>query len=311
VSLPQGVLDPGSILDVPGVLAGHWTGDGTGVTVVVLPPESVGSGEVRGGAPATRETALLDPTCTVSQVDAIVFTGGSAFGLATADGVMRALAERGRGYPTHGGPVPIVPTAAIFDLVHAGGSPPGADEGIAAFAAAEQSGAIRMLALGRVGAGSGATVGKWRGGGHAQPGGLGSASGRDGDAMVGAVAVVNSVGDVLAADGTVLAGSTAPTDAPGFPDPEPFEVEIDTAREPGTNTTLVLVATNARCTKLECHLLAQSAHHGMARAIRPSHTRYDGDVAFAVSVGDVETQFDRLRALATEVAAEAIRRAVV
>ncbi len=303
----------GSILDVPGVLAGHWTGSGTGVTVVVFPPDSVGSCEVRGGAPATRETALLDPTCTVGQVDAIVLTGGSAFGLATADGVMRALAGQGRGFPTHAGPVPIVPAAAIFDLVQAEESPPGPEEGIEALVAAQQSPVTGLvgpgLAQGRVGAGRGATLGKWRGAEHAHPGGLGSASGREGDAVVGALAVVNAVGDVLALDGTVLAGSTARAGAPGFPDPAPFEAEIDTGLR--TNTTLVLVATNAGCTKLECHLLAQSAHHGMARAIQPSHTRYDGDIAFAVSTGAVDAQFDRVRALATDVTAEAIRRAVV
>jgi L-aminopeptidase/D-esterase-like protein len=314
-----GPLGAGSILDVPGVVAGHWTGDGTGVTVVVFPSDTVGSCEVRGGAPATRETALLDPTCTVSQVDAIVLTGGSAFGLATADGVMRVLAEQGRGFPTHAGPVPIVPTAAIFDLVQADGSPPGAEEGIAALHAAQQSHAAGRfpvgLASGRVGAGRGATVSKWRGAEHAQPGGLGSASGREGDAVVGALAVVNAVGDVVAADGTILAGSSASEGVPGFPDPAPFDSEIDAGPlggpTAGTNTTLVLVATNAGCTKLECHLLAQSAHHGMARAIQPSHTRYDGDIAFAVSSGVVEAQFDRLRALVTEVTAEAIRRAVV
>src|SRR5690242_1292888 len=124
------------ITDVPGVLAGHWTGAATGVTVVVFPPETVGSVEIRGGAPATRETAVLDPLATVEHVDAIVVSGGSAFGLSTADGVMRALAEQGRGFPTRGGPVPIVPAASIFDLLVAGGERPGPDEGRAALAAA-------------------------------------------------------------------------------------------------------------------------------------------------------------------------------
>ncbi len=120
------------ITDVPGVEVGHWTGRGTGVTVVVVPPGTAASCEVRGGAPASRETALLEPGRIVEHVDAIVLSGGSAFGLATADGVMHALAERGRGYPTRGGPVPIVPTAAIFDLVTAEGERPGPEEGIAA-----------------------------------------------------------------------------------------------------------------------------------------------------------------------------------
>src|SRR3990172_5872609 len=124
------------IPDVPGVRVGHWTGDATGVTVVVFPPDTVGSCEIRGGAPATRETALLEPHRTVEHVDAIVLSGGSAFGLAAADGVMRALAEAGRGFLTRGGPVPLVPAAAIFDLVTTGGVTPGPEEGRAALAAA-------------------------------------------------------------------------------------------------------------------------------------------------------------------------------
>ena len=163
------------ITDVPGVLAGHWTGAATGVTVVVFPPETVGSVEIRGGAPATRETAVLDPFASVEHVDAIVLTGGSAFGLASADGVVRALAELGRGFPTRGGPVPIVPAAAIFDLVVAGDERPGADEGRAALAAALEPDAP-PLATGRVGAGRGASVAKWRGGEHGTTGGIGAAS---------------------------------------------------------------------------------------------------------------------------------------
>ena len=164
-----------SELAVPGVRAGHWTGAATGVTVVLFPEGTVGSGEVRGGAPATREVALLEPTRVVGQVDAVVFTGGSAFGLATADGVMQDLAAAGRGYPTAGGPVPIVPTVAIYDLVESGARPPGPTEGRAAVVAAAGD---EPLALGRVGAGRGATVGKWRGRDHAVPGGVGLAHAR-------------------------------------------------------------------------------------------------------------------------------------
>jgi L-aminopeptidase/D-esterase-like protein len=291
------------ITEVPGVRVGHWTGDGTGVSVVLLPEGTVGSCEVRGGAPATRETALLDPECTVEQVDAVVLSGGSAFGLATADGVMRALADQGRGFATRAGPVPIVPAAAIFDLAAGAdrGSVPGPEEGRSALVAAQREPAP-TLATGLVGAGRGARLGKWRGADHAREGGLGSASARDGDAVVGALVVVNAVGDVIGADGSMLAGSSAPADAPGFPDPAPFEEE--------GNTTLVVVATNAALTKLQCHLLAQSAHHGMARAIHPSHTRHDGDIAFAFATGPVEANFDRLRMLATDVTAAAIRNSV-
>ena len=298
------------ITDVPGVLAGHWTGVATGVTVVVFPPDTVGSVEVRGGAPATRETAVLDPLATVEHVDAVVLTGGSAFGLATADGVLRALAEMGRGFPTRGGPVPIVPAAAIFDLVVAGDERPGPDEGRAAleaaFAAASGPAAV-PLATGRVGAGRGASVAKWRGGEHGATGGIGSASARDGDVVVGALVVVNAVGDVVAADGTPIVASRAPADAPAFPEEAPFEGD---PLEFGTNTTLAVVATNARCSKLECHLLARSANHGIARAIHPSHTRHDGDVAFACATGTVDAHLDRLRVMATDVTAAAVRDAV-
>lgn len=310
------------ITDVPGVLAGHWTGTATGVTVVVLPPETVGSIEIRGGAPATREIAVLDPFASVEHVDAIVLSGGSAFGLAAADGVMRALAEQGRGFPTRGGPVPIVPAAAIFDLVVAGDERPGPDEGRAALAAAlaAPSGPDSPpLVTGRVGAGRGASVAKWRGGEHGTTGGVGSASARDGDVVVGALVVVNAVGDVMAADGTPIVASSAPPGTPAFPEEAPFETPLETQPDrvsdggdaPGrSNTTLAVVVTNARCTKAECHLLARSANHGLARAIHPSHTRHDGDLAIACATGMVDAHLDRLRVMVTDVTADAVRDAV-
>jgi len=284
------------ITDVAGVRVGHWTGDHTGVTVVLLPPGTVGSGEVRGGAPATRELALLEATRTVAQVDAVVFTGGSAFGLAVADGVMRHLGGQSRGVLTRAGPVPIVPTAAIFDL-SADGERPGAAEGAAAAAAAE---AGADMELGSVGAGRGARVGMWRGADYAVAGGLGSASARVDEATIGALAVVNAVGDVRDRDGRVLAGSTAPPDGPAFPEPL-ADVE---------HTTLVLLATDARFTKSDCFLLAQTGHHGLARALEPSHTRFDGDLVIAVATGTLDAHLDRVRAVATEVVAEAVRSAV-
>ena len=247
-----------------------------------------------------RETVLLEPGRTVERVDAIVLTGGSAFGLAAVDGVLRAYAEHGRGFATRGGPVPIVPAAAIYDLVESGNTPPGPEEGRMALAAAGRPIDDSPLALGRVGAGAGATIGKWRGQEFSVPGGVGSASVRDGDVVVGALAVVNAVGDVIGDDGRVLAGSTAPDDVGGFSHVEPFE-----------HTTLVVVATNARLTKVECRLMSESAHDGLARAIHPAHTRHDGDIAFAVATGELETpQFDRLRVLATETTAAAVRAAV-
>jgi len=282
---------------VPGVSVGHWTGSGTGVTVVLCPPGTIGSGEVRGGAPATRETALLAPERTVEQVDAVVFAGGSAFGLAAADGVTDWLAEHERGFVTRGGFVPIVPTAAIFDLLTAT-ERPGPLEGRAAIEAAATG---TVIMTGRIGAGRGATVGKWRGPQHAVPGGLGVARARVGDANVGAIAVVNALGDVVDEHGQPLAASGAPADAEAFPEADPFA---------GEATTLVAVATDARCSKADCFLLAQSGHLGVAHAIRPSHTRHDGDLVVALATGVVAANLDRLRVATTEVVAEAVRHAV-
>jgi L-aminopeptidase/D-esterase-like protein len=261
---------------------------------VWAPSGTIGSGEVRGGAPATRETALLEPTRLVERVDAVVLAGGSAFGLAAADGVVRFLTERGQGFPTSAGPVPIVVAAALFDLPVA--QAPGAEEG---WAAAVDAGRAAPAVSARIGAGRGAMVGKWRGREHAVPGGLGTAAVREGNATVGALVACNAAGDILAADGTILAGSGAPADGPSFPAPTPFE-----------HTTLVVVATDARIPKAECHLMAQSAHDGLAQAIRPAHTRYDGDFAAVLATGEVDAHPDRLRVAATEAVARAVRAAV-
>jgi L-aminopeptidase/D-esterase-like protein len=296
--------------------------------VVLCLPGTVGSGEVRGGAPATRELALLDPSRSVQHVDAVVLTGGSAFGLASAHGVVEWLAEQGRGFPTRGGPVPIVPAAAIYDLLplvlpaevaseseeRAGPEERvGPDEGRSAAIAADASGnkatvETAGLATGLVGAGRGATIGKWRGPAYAVAGGLGTASATVDGITIGALAVVNAVGDVIAADGAVLAGSGAPDEVADFPHLPPGTTEFEA-------TTLVVIATDARCSKLDCFLLAQSGHHGLARAIHPSHTRHDGDVVIALATGivdsgDLGANLDRLRVLATDVVAAAVRDSV-
>jgi L-aminopeptidase/D-esterase-like protein len=222
---------------------------------------------------------------------------------------VEALAEEGRGFPTRAGPVPIVPAAAVFDLVASGGERPGPAEGRAALVAAQDPGAP-PLERGRVGAGRGASVAKWRGPEHGATGGIGTASARDGDVVVGALVVANAVGDIVAADGTLLVASSAPAEVLGFPTEAPFEDGPDAAPTHRTNTTLAVVVTNARCSKLECHLLARSANHGLARAIHPSHTRHDGDLAFACATGAVDAHLDRLRVLATEVTSDAVRDAV-
>jgi L-aminopeptidase/D-esterase-like protein len=296
---------------IEGLRIGHWTGEATGVTVILAPAGTVGSAEVRGGAPATREFALLDPTRTVARVDGVVLTGGSAFGLAAADGVMRFLSERGQGYATAGGPVPIVPAAAIFDLIESGGVRPGPDEGYAAAVAAAID---AELVRGSVGAGRGATVGKWRGREHAVGGGLGVGVEEVDGSRVVVVAVVNAVGDVVGIDGRVLAGSTAPG-VGGAADAFPSAVFGED--EERANTTLVVVATDARLDKMGCHLVAQSAHGGLARAIRPSHTRFDGDLAIAIATGtggggaDDPVHLDRVRIAASDATEVAIRDAIL
>jgi L-aminopeptidase/D-esterase-like protein len=277
----------GSAMAQPQLLsafAGHWTGDGTGVTVILPPPGTVASGEVRGGAPATREFALLEPGRLVERVDAVVLSGGSAFGLAAGDGVMRLLRERGEGFPTPFGPVPIVVGMSIFDGSVAG-TPPGPDQGREAALAALGG---QPLRTGTVGAGTGATTGKWRGG--LSPGGLGRATGRAGAATVEVVVVVNAWGDVLGGESTPVESVSTPF--------------------PMTNTTIAVVITDARLSKLDCHLLAQSGHTGFARALHPAHSRYDGDAVVALATGGADADLDLLRATATEVMAAAIRDAV-
>jgi L-aminopeptidase/D-esterase-like protein len=271
--------------------AGNWTGDGTGVTVILPPPGTVGSGEVRGGAPATREFDLLHPLRLVDRVDAVVLSGGSAFGLAAADGVMGLLRERGLGFPTPFGPVPIVVGMSIFDASVAG-TPPSAASGRAAALAAFRG---DTFGLGTTGAGTGARTGKWRG--RTDPGGLGRADGSAGPARVTALAVVNAWGDVLAPSGEPLFGG-----APATRPDTPFGRD---------NTTVAVVLTDAKLSKGDCHLLAQSGHTGFARALHPAHSRFDGDAVVALATGEVtaEVDLDLLRAVTAETMAAAIRAA--
>jgi L-aminopeptidase/D-esterase-like protein len=260
---------------------------------------------VRGGAPGTRETDLLDPIRTNERIDAIVLSGGSAFGLATADGVMRWLEERGIGRKVANAVVPIVPVAIVFDL--AVGDPrvrPGPDEGYAAC----ESATADPPKEGRVGAGTGATVGKLMGRELARPGGIGSASRRVGAITVGAIFAVNALGDVVAEDGSLV---NAPPGTRRIVD-RLLAGERPVLRAARESTTIGVVATDAQLTKTEASWLATVAHDGIARAVHPAHSRGDGDTVFACSTlrgprADLET----LGAVAVEVAAEAIRRAVL
>lgn len=286
------------ITDIKGIKVGHWTDPVgiTGCTVVLLPDSTVGSCEWRGGAPGDREWVLLQPENRVDRVHAIVLSGGSAFGLATADGVMRWLDEHGIGWDVGGFvKVPIVPAAILFDLgIGDATARPGAEEGRAACDDATE-GAIET---GSIGAGAGCTAGKIFGVEHGVKSGIGSAAVREGELVVAALVAANPVGDVLDEKGNVLAGSRAPEGTP------PFEFG---ARQ---NTVLGIVATNARLTKQEAFHLARAGQDGIATVVRPAHTRYDGDVVFGLATGEVEAVVDAVTALAPGVVAEAIRQGV-
>jgi L-aminopeptidase/D-esterase-like protein len=241
---------------------------------------------VRGGAPATRELDALVPGRLVDRVDAVVLTGGSAFGLAAADGVMRWCEERGRGFPTPAGPVPIVPALGLYDL--AVGDPsvrPTADSGYRACEAA----ATGPFEVGAIGAGSGATVSKWRGREHALASGLGTATVRHGELVVAALLAVNAFGDVDP-DGRATADLDPGVLTPFF-----------------GNTTIGVIATNARLDKLGCSLVAQSGHDGLARSVFPAHTVGDGDAIVAVATGATVAPTEAVRIAAVTAVERAVR----
>lgn len=293
----------------PGFALGHWHDEQacTGCSVVLAPPHTVGSCDVRGSSPGSREVALLSPLRKMQEVHALLLTGGSAFGLAAADGVMRFLEESGRGYETPWGRVPIVPAAVVFDLNCGSASVrPTAESGYRAARAAR----THASEEGSVGAGMGATVGKWAGIEHRMRGGLGISSAASGDLVVAAVAVVNAVGDVLGEDTTPLAGARESSGAWASARDPLRKLVLDRGPEV-QNTTLVAVLSNARLTKLETHRVAQRGHDGMARAIRPVHTTYDGDIVFALSSGQVDAEVELIAELGAELTARAIRRAVL
>lgn len=283
------------LTEIPGVRVGHWTDEGarTGCTVCLFPEGTVASGEVRGGAPATRDFALLEPSMLVDRLDAVVMSGGSAFGLAAADGVMRHLESSGVGFETAAGHVPIVVGMSLFDLGEGDGSVrPGAEHGLLAAEAASEG----SVALGRVGAATGATVSKWRGRDEALPGGLGGAVARSGEVVVAALIAVNASGDIDdgATNTAVLDGDFT------LPEITPF-VE---------NTTIGVVATNARLDKLGCQLVAQSCHDGFGRALVPAHTAGDGDAVVVAATGSVDAEVALIRTMATAVTEHAIRTSV-
>ena len=292
---------------LPGLAIGHWH-DPIGITgcTVLLPlAGAMRAGvAVAGSAPGTRETDLLAPTATVQEIHALLLTGGSAFGLDAAGGVMAYLRERGIGFDTGVARVPIVPAAVLFDLnIGAADAFPGAAAGRAACDAATPDEARE----GTVGAGYGACVGRLLGPVGCTKGGLGLAAGATGDgARVGVLAVVNAVGDVLDEDGRILAGTRQGNRFAG----SAALLQQGAATAPLTNTTLVAVASDAALDKTALTRLARLAHDGLARAISPVHTSFDGDTVFALSTGDRAAHPDALGALAVDLVAAAIRRAV-
>jgi L-aminopeptidase/D-esterase-like protein len=307
---------PSSITDVPGILVGHAHDDQalTGCTVVLTPDGAVGGVDVRGGGPGTRETDLLDPTANVSVVHAIALCGGSAFGLAAATGVVDWLAERDIGYPTRIRKVPIVPAAVIFDL-GLGSADRWADAHMG-YVACQAAGS--PAAEGCVGVGAGASVGKLLGMAGAVKSGVGTWSETLADGtIVGALAVCNAVGDVYEeASGHIIAGARDPQSgqfvgsmallrSPAFQAAIPTVIKDE-------NTTLAVVATDARLTKAEVNKLAQMAQDALPRTIRPVHTPFDGDTVFALATGRrTGPSLAVLGAIAADVLARAIERCVL
>jgi L-aminopeptidase/D-esterase-like protein len=303
------------ITDVPGLAVGHAHDArlASGATAVVFAAPAVAAVDVRGSAPGTRETDLLDPAMLVEQIDAIALSGGSAFGLDAASGVQAFLREQGRGFAVGAARVPIVPGAILFDLTHGGDKdwgrfPPYRELGYAAAA-----GAGRDFALGSVGAGMGATTVSFKGG-------IGSASAMCDGHTIGALAAVNAAGSVVVGDGPWF--WAAPYEqgkefgGRGLPSPLPAgALEPRTKRAQRASTTLVVVATDARLSKAQARRLAVMAQDGLARAIHPVHTPLDGDLVFAASTGarplaDPVLDLMRLGTAATHVVARAIARGV-
>lgn len=282
---------------VAGIEVGHWSDmkARTGVTVMTFPEPNVAAVEVRGGAPGSRETALLGPGMRVQAIQALVFAGGSAFGLAAADGVVASLEEDGRGHPTPVARVPIVPAAILFDL---GVGDPAVRPGAAEGAAAYDSRSPQPVPLGAVGAATGASVALWRGLEHVQQGGLGSVATTCGEATIAALVAVNAVGDVFTLEGESLTG--------GDPVPGPSALPLGDMQQ----TTLVALATDATLTRPELSRLIVRAHDALGACLRPAHTRFDGDIAFAVACGSHDGDVEQLAEAAFEVTGRSIEAAI-
>lgn len=294
----------GCITDIPSVLAGHYTDaeNQTGCTVVVLPEGGVIGVDVRGSAPGTRETDLCRPMNAVQKANAILLSGGSAFGLAAADGVMRWLEARGMGFDAGEAVVPIVPAAVLYDLgVGSASVRPDAQAGFAACEAAGET----PLKQGHFGAGTGATVGKADGMEFAARGGIGCASvALPGGVVVAACFAVNALGDVYSHEtGKRIAGMRGSTVADAL-------MQFATEDMAGRNTTIGIIGTNAALTKEQANKLAAMGQDGIAMCVRPAHTMFDGDTVFAFSMGSMPCSIHAVLAAGAEAAARAIVNAV-
>jgi L-aminopeptidase/D-esterase-like protein len=295
---------------INGLTVGHYSDQAgkTGCTVILCPPEGcVASGSALGAAPGVREMTLLEPSKTVEKIHAVVLAGGSAFGLDAVGGVMKWLEQNDRGLSTPFGKVPIVPAAVIYDLSQGDAKArPDAEAGYFAASCATSA----PVEMGLVGAAVGSSTGKYLGYDYASRGGLGSSTRKVGGATVAALAVCNAFGDVFDLQGQLVAGATKRV--PDLANALIADNNVDANNNPvygasGTNTTLVVVATDAPLSKVQAHALSQSAHIGIARVTRPSHTVYDGDTTFVLSTANgPDVPLLALSVAVQEVVAEAI-----
>lgn len=300
-----------AIVDVPGIKVGHAQDleAGTGCSVIVCEKGAVTGVDVRGGAPGTRETDLLNPVNLVDRAHAVYLGGGSAFGLDGASGVMKYLEEKGIGFDVGVTKVPIVPGAVLFDLtVGSYKTRPDFEMGYRACVNASENNTLQ----GNIGAGTGATVGKFYGESRCMKSGLGTASFKSGNLVVGAIVAVNCFGDVIDPEtGEIIAG-TLTEDKKGFAN----TLALIAGQPEGSgnffarNTTIGVIATNAKLTKASATKVAMMAHNGYGKAINPAHTMFDGDTIFCMATGEVDADVTVIGAIATEVMARAIVKAV-
>ncbi|MDI9369776.1 MAG: P1 family peptidase [Synergistaceae bacterium] len=302
-----------SFFDIPGIKVGHDQNfdAGTGCTVVICEDGASAGVDVRGGAPGTRETDLLDPSNLVEKIHAVVLAGGSAFGLDAASGVMELLEQRGIGFDVGVTRVPIVCSAVLFDLA-CGDWRTRPDRAMGRRAAENALDPSFNPECGSVGAGTGATVGKFHGMENAMRGGIGSCAFRSGNLKVGALVAVNCLGDVIDPNtGRIVAGAWDKQQR-RFLETEQELIRSCEKRKDlfADNTTIGVVATNARLTKAQARKIASMAHDGLARTMRPAHTMADGDTIFALSTGDIEADINGIGALAARAVEGAVLDAV-